>query len=171
MKKGVIYYSLINKMRKVVSSMEIPLTCPRMIHDFAITENYVILPDLPMEVRPDLCIKGKFILQFDTTKPSRYGIMKRNCLNPAQVQWFELPNHYVFHFVNAWEETNDKGEAIIKMFGMTQISINLDFEEEHPFLAGKQAPKLSRFIFNLTTGESSWKVLIEETSMEFPVIE
>ena len=65
-----------------------------------------------------------------------YGVMKRNCLNPDQVQWFELPNHYVFHFVNAWESNNEKGEEIIKMYGMTQTRINIDFEDEHPFLAG-----------------------------------
>jgi len=53
-----------------------------MIHDFMITENYVILPDLPLELRPDLMLKGKFIFQYDEEKPARYGIMKRNCLNP-----------------------------------------------------------------------------------------
>lgn len=57
------------------------------------------------------------------------------------------------------------------MYGMTQTQINIDFEDEHPFLAGQQAPKLSRFTFNLTTNESEWKVMNEEISMEFPVIE
>ena len=49
-----------------------------MIHDFAVTENYVVIPDLPMEFRPDLVMKGNFIFQFDESKPARYGIMKRN---------------------------------------------------------------------------------------------
>ena len=142
-----------------------------MIHDFAVTENYSIFPDLPMEFRPDLCMKGKFIFHFNEEMPARYGIMKRHCQNSEQVQWFELPNHYVFHFVNAWEDVNEKGETIIKLFGCTQTKINIDFEEEHPFLAGKQAPKLSKFVFNLTTGESSWDVLIEDINMEFPIID
>jgi carotenoid cleavage dioxygenase-like enzyme len=77
----------------------------------------------------------------------------------------------VFHYVNAWEEINEKGEEIIKLYGCTQTKIDIDFEEEHPFLAGKQAPKLSRFIFNLTTGEADWKILINDISMEFPVID
>jgi carotenoid cleavage dioxygenase-like enzyme len=38
-------------------------------------------------------------------------------------------------------------------------------------LAGNQAPKLSKFVFNLTTGESSWKILIDDINMEFPVID
>jgi carotenoid cleavage dioxygenase-like enzyme len=112
---------VINKLRKATSSVDIPITSARMIHDFAITESYAIVPDLPMELRPDLCAKeGKFIFHFDQAKPARYGIIKRNSLNPEAVQWFELPNHYVFHFVNAWESTNEKGEIIIKMYGMSQ---------------------------------------------------
>lgn len=82
---GCVHYSLINKMRKVVSNLSIPITSPRMIHDFAITETYAIIPDLPMELRPDLCAQGKFIFHFDQEKPARYGIMKRNCLNPEAV--------------------------------------------------------------------------------------
>jgi carotenoid cleavage dioxygenase-like enzyme len=54
-----------------------------MVHDFIMTENYWIIPDSPMELRPDLTVKeNKFIFSFDKTKPSRYGIMKRNCSNP-----------------------------------------------------------------------------------------
>jgi 9-cis-epoxycarotenoid dioxygenase len=80
--KALIHYSLINKNRKVVSNLKIPISSPRMVHDFAITENYVILPDNPMELRPDMCLQGKFIFQFNHDKPSRYGIMKRHCVNP-----------------------------------------------------------------------------------------
>jgi 9-cis-epoxycarotenoid dioxygenase len=119
-KEGAIHYSVINKDRKVTSNVTIPISSPRMIHDFAITENYAIFPDLPMEMRPDLMIKeSKFIFHFDEKKPARYGIMKRHCLNPDQVQWFELPNHYVFHFVNAWEDVNENGDQIIRLFGCT----------------------------------------------------
>jgi len=78
--KGLIYYSLFNKDRKLLLSTAIPITSPRMVHDFMITENYFIIPDSPMELRPDLCVKeGKFIFQFDGKKSTRYGIMKRQC--------------------------------------------------------------------------------------------
>lgn len=79
--KSGINFSVINKDRKVTSSVSIPLTSPRMIHDFAVTENYAIFPDLPMEFRPDLCMKGKFLFHFNEDMPARYGIMKRNCHN------------------------------------------------------------------------------------------
>jgi len=81
--KGEIHHSVFNKDRKCTSYVTIPITNPRMIHDFMITENYSIMPDLPMELRPDLCFKNKFIFHYDSDKPARYGIMKRHCHNPA----------------------------------------------------------------------------------------
>lgn len=57
-----------------------------MVHDFMITENYIIIPDSPLEFKPEACVKeNKFIFQFDQKAPSRYGVMKRNCQNPNQV--------------------------------------------------------------------------------------
>lgn len=136
--KGAVSYSLFNKDRKLLLSTVIPVTSPRMIHDFIITQNHIIIPDSPMELRPDLTVKeSKFLFQFDKNKPSRYGVMKRNCQNPDQVQWFETPGHMVFHYVNAWEEKAANGDDIIRCFGCTQDSVNIDFEEEHPFLSGK----------------------------------
>ena len=54
-----VHYSLINKLRKVTSSLSIPISSPRMIHDFMITENHVIFPDLPLEFNPPKAVKNK----------------------------------------------------------------------------------------------------------------
>lgn len=70
-------YTVINKNREVVSKMNIPLRSPRMIHDFAITENHVIFPDLPLEFKPDGVFKDKSIFLYNERKLARYGIMKR----------------------------------------------------------------------------------------------
>jgi carotenoid cleavage dioxygenase-like enzyme len=108
--QGKVLYSLFDKDRKLVLRHEIPISGKRLIHDYAITQNYVIIPDLPMEFRPDLtALKSKFLFQFDKTKPSRYGILKRLAKNQKEIKWFEFPAHMVFHFINAWEHKNEKG--------------------------------------------------------------
>ncbi len=43
--------------------------------------------------------------------------MKRNCQNTDQIHWFELPAHMVVHWVNAWEDKNEAGDDIIKLWG------------------------------------------------------
>ena len=99
--------------------------------------------------------------------------MKRNCQNPDQVRWFELPSHMVFHYVNAWEEKNEAGDDIIRCYGAATpgADFNLDFTEEHTFLKGPHLPKLNRFIFNLTTGASEMTPLFEDMRCEFPIID
>jgi len=80
--KGCVHYSLIDKYRKLVSKMDVPITSPRMIHDFGITENYVMIPDMPFEFQPESAVKnGDFVFKYDKTQPSKYGIMKRLCQN------------------------------------------------------------------------------------------
>ena len=49
-----------------------------MIHDFCITENHVILPDLPYEFKIDKAMgEGGFPFVYNTKVPTRYGIMKK----------------------------------------------------------------------------------------------
>tara|TARA_B110000285_G_C14689128_1_gene408246 strand:- start:139 stop:273 length:135 start_codon:yes stop_codon:yes gene_type:complete len=40
----------------------------------------------------------------------------------------------VVHWINAWEEKNNIGEDIIKVWGCYQANVCLDLEDEHPFL-------------------------------------
>lgn len=59
---GSAFYTLFNKDRKMIVKHEIPLASKRMIHDFIMTENYIMIPDLPMEFKPEATVKeSKFI--------------------------------------------------------------------------------------------------------------
>lgn len=113
-----VSYSLFDKNRKMINRVTIPTTTPRMLHDFAITENYIIIPDLPMESNIDKVFnENRLLYQLNVDAPARYGIMKRHCQDPDQTQWFELPYHYCFHYANAWEETNELGQQVIVLWG------------------------------------------------------
>jgi carotenoid cleavage dioxygenase-like enzyme len=101
---AVIHYSLFDKNRKFLSYVKIPISSVRFLHDFSATENYIIIPDLPMEQNPDHCVnESKFIYRLNKDKPARYGFLKRFSQNADDIKWFDLPSHYVFHFGNAWE--------------------------------------------------------------------
>lgn len=106
--------------------------------------------------------------------------MRRDCKDVSEIQWFDLPNHYVFHYANAWEKKAENGDDMIVMFGCAMKEPNLEFRveeadgSEHPFLwedfSNDNRGKLTKFEFNLTTGESSMKLLVDEAS-DFPLID
>ena len=45
----------------------------------------------------------------DYSVGARYGILPRHAKSEKEIIWFTTPSHYVFHFVNSWEEINDQG--------------------------------------------------------------
>jgi carotenoid cleavage dioxygenase-like enzyme len=51
--KPLVYLSVFDKSKKMTDSIQIPISSPRFLHDFLITQNYAIIPDLPLESRPD----------------------------------------------------------------------------------------------------------------------
>lgn len=172
-KQPCVHYSLINKDRKVISSLDCPITSARMIHDFGATENHVIIPDLPLLFDAEQLAQGKSIFSFDKKCPAKYGIMKRLNQDVNQIMWFEFPSHYVFHYVNAWEEKNEAGQTIITLWGAALDDVNLDFYDEHPFHAREDdgfSSKLSRMTFNLATGEKTMEQDFISKSVEFPVV-
>ncbi|KAK1358615.1 hypothetical protein POM88_043089 [Heracleum sosnowskyi] len=86
----------------------ITIADPIMMHDFAITENYAIIMDLPLYFRPkEMVTQKKLIFQFDATKNARFGVLPRYAKNELLIKWFELPNCFIFHNANAWEEGDE----------------------------------------------------------------
>lgn len=124
---------------------------------------------------------------FNKSMSAKYGIMDRHCTDVNQIKWFELPSHFVFHYINAWDSVNDKGEEIVTLFGCSLDNVSLPtehshkeniddpFEQERPFLwephDSDEKQKLTKFTFNMTTGESEMKILMEDLRQDFPVID
>lgn len=50
--KPVVHYSRFDKDRKLLNTVDIKITSVRMLHDFIVTDDYVIIPDLPLEGNP-----------------------------------------------------------------------------------------------------------------------
>jgi carotenoid cleavage dioxygenase len=72
-----------------------------MMHDFNITENYVIFMDLPLALDLELLATG-IPFRFKREIGARLGVMPRNG-SGAEIRWFEIDPCYVFHQVNAWD--------------------------------------------------------------------
>ncbi|KAK4771698.1 hypothetical protein SAY87_032230 [Trapa incisa] len=103
-----ITYRVISKDGYMHDPVPITISDPIMMHDFAITENYAIFMDLPLYFRPKEMVKEKkLIFTFDASKKSRFGVLPRYAKNDHDIRWFELPNCFIFHNANAWEEGDE----------------------------------------------------------------
>lgn len=87
---------------KQIEGIDIPNMV--MMHDFAITRNFVIFMDLPLLFKPQLIASG-MPYQFDAKAGARLGVMPRTGGN-QDVRWFPIDPCYVFHTVNAFEAGN-----------------------------------------------------------------
>ena len=96
--------------------------------------------------------------------------MKRLCQAEEQIQWFDLPNHYIFHYIGSWEEKNDKDEDIVVIWGCSLQTVSIDFYREHPFYGKHIVDEITKITLNMATGKSTFKKFEPCFSGDFPVI-
>jgi carotenoid cleavage dioxygenase len=92
---------------QLVQSTVIDVPGPTMIHDFAITERYVVFMDLPVVFDLALAQAGRMPYRWSDDYGARVGLMPHGGTN-ADVRWFEVAPCYVFHPLNAF----DDGESV-----------------------------------------------------------
>ncbi|KAJ0260519.1 hypothetical protein HA466_0067120 [Hirschfeldia incana] len=146
----------------------VPITIsePIMMHDFAITETYAIFMDLPMYFRPKEMVKEKkMAYKFDPTKKARFGVLPRYAKDELVIRWFELPNCFIFHNANAWDEEDE----------VVLITCRLE-NPDLDMVSGNVKEKQENFInelyemrFNMKTGSASQKKL-SVSAVDFPRI-
>ncbi len=79
-----------------------------MVHDFAITEHYVLFPIFPATIDVGRAMKGGPFIGFDRSLPTHIGVLRRD--QPVtEVRWLSGDPSYVFHPMNAYED----GDAIV----------------------------------------------------------
>ncbi|QXC63486.1 carotenoid oxygenase family protein [Aquihabitans sp. G128] len=100
-----LHFGVVDRHGKLVHYAPVPLPGPRLPHDMAITEHFVVLNDLPMHWDEDLLPRGVHAVRMHD-KPSRLAVVPRRG-GPEDVQWFEADPTYVLHWTNAYEDGDD----------------------------------------------------------------
>lgn len=88
------------------------------LHDYYLTENYLVFPDLSLRFSPGgMFSDEKSPMVFDAEYNMRWGVIKRDHQPGDPVRWFETnqPGH-LWHVVNGWEETREDGGTDIVVF-------------------------------------------------------
>lgn len=84
---------------------KVDLPGPRLPHDMGLTENYVILHDLPVVFSEGGLKRSMWQIHF-ADQPARFGVVPRTGRGD-QIRWFETDSCYIYHVVNAWEDGDE----------------------------------------------------------------
>ncbi|WP_059014717.1 carotenoid oxygenase family protein [Mycobacterium sp. M26] len=150
-------YGAVDKDGNLMHLTDVDLPGPRMPHDMAYTENYVILNDFPLFWDPELLPHGLHLPRFYRDMPSRFAVVPRRG-DLSKVMWFETDPTYVLHFTNAFE---DGDEIVLDGFFQHNPSPSTkgaksleDAAFRYLALDGFES-RLHRWRFNLTTGKAT----------------
>lgn len=141
---------------ELVQSEIIEVKAATMVHDFAITENYVLFLDLPMLWDLEKLGKPGIPITFDKSYGARIGVMPRTGKS-SDVRWFEIEPCYIYHTMNAFE----RGSKIIfhapRMVGYTSVGMK-----------NPPIPKLHRWTIDLTSGTVK-EEQVDDLGVDFPI--
>lgn len=144
---------------------DIDLPGPRLPHDMGLTENYVILHDLPV-VFSEQAIRNRMWQIHVADQPTRFGVVPRK---GGTTKWFEFPTCYIYHVINAWEEGDDVVMAACKMVpnGLKPDPKYGPYAAMADVLALRAQP--FRWRMNMKTGQGR-EEQIDDALSEFPVV-
>jgi len=160
-----VTYYVADSSGQIVHSQPVDIPAGVMMHDFALSRNHAIFLDLPVAFDLDIALAGTgmpFVWRPDNG--ARIGLLDRRMVGTgetAQPRWFDVDPCYVFHVVNAWEESD--GDVVVLDAGRhpSMWSTTPDaFEPCH----------LWRWRFDLRTGAVSEEQL-DEVDHAFPRID
>lgn len=154
------YLSLycINRQGSVIKKWDIEKNNCTMVHDFVLTEKYIVIFDCPVIFDINKLMSGDSVVNWQPELGGRVGVISRD--NGA-VQWFETEPFFVFHFANAYEKEN---EIIVDYVRRESFQFLVNDNDEHTI-----APRLYRAIINMSSGKVKHTQL-DDYMVEFPRI-
>src|SRR5580693_2213860 len=108
---------------KVIRTSNIPVPGGPMMHDFALTERYVVLFDLPVTFSLTAVSAGmKLPYTWNREHPARVGLLPRDG-SAAGVRWLEVDPCWVFHTLNAYDDGDRVVVDLVRYEGSYDVSI------------------------------------------------
>ncbi|KJK61781.1 Retinal pigment epithelial membrane protein [Aspergillus parasiticus SU-1] len=115
----VCYYS-ISPTGKFTEVVWLVAPVVAMIHDFAVTDNWVVFPIIPQVCDIQRMKQGGEHWQWSPETPLYLGIMPRRGAKAGDVKWFQYKNSFPGHTANAYED--EQGHLVIDL-GLSEKNV------------------------------------------------
>lgn len=96
-----VVYHRVDSKGELALSRPIEIPRPIMMHDFAITQDFVLFFDLPLVFSIEAAARGGLPYAFDASAGARIGVLRRDAPE-SPVHWLEIEPCFFFHPLNAW---------------------------------------------------------------------
>lgn len=150
-------YHRIDKQGSWVETKVVDKPYSTMIHDFAMTKNYLVFFDCPAVLDFQAAASGGDLLKWQEELGTRIGIMARGDASQPAI-WLKKAAFFVFHFVNAFEQNN-----LIFVDYVRHNRLGFAIASDEPRLP----PQLYRMTIDLTKKTTEEK-LLTNYGVEFP---
>ena len=138
---------------RLVTSVPVDLPAPVMVHDFAVSRRHVVLFDLPAVFDLAALLAGEPGILWEPGNGARIGVLDRQRPHDP-VRWFEVEPFWMFHVLNAHDESGAAGDAVV-VEGCRADRLNVSFDRSGPSGGPPDAagrPSLHRWRIDLATG-------------------
>jgi carotenoid cleavage dioxygenase len=99
-------YHVVDAAGRLTTSRAVETKGSTMMHDFNLSERFVVFMDLPLVFDVELAMTGKALpYRYDPSYGARLGVLCRDDPH-GEVRWFEIDPCYVFHPLNAHDDGN-----------------------------------------------------------------
>lgn len=161
-------FGVVDRNNRLLNFDKVTLPGPRLPHDMGLTENYLILHDLPVVMTEQGLKRGQWSIEQRRGQPTRFGVVPRMGRG-SEVRWFETEPCYIYHVINAWEE----GDEVV-MHGCRMVPNGIAPDQSYGPYASMVAVLALHAVpcewrMNLKTGAVRTRQLDDRIG-EFPVI-
>ena len=154
-----VWHVVLDKQAHVIREEAVAVSDGPSIHDCAITENHVLVFDLPVTFSMKMLLAGyRFPYAWNERHPARVGLLPRNGSGDSII-WVPVDPCYVFHPANAFETAD--GKVIVDVVA-----------HETMFARSKRGPDSERSRMERWTidpaAEKTTRAVLHDHPQEFP---
>lgn len=152
-------YFRANRDGALIESRIIPVPYPSLIHDFVITEHFLLFPVFPLTLNMERAAKGENPIAWEPALGTRFCVVPRQ--GEGEIRWLRTEACFAFHFMNAYED-----QGLIVVDAVVGDSIP---DDAQPF-QGKEddfPTRLIRWTLDLETGQVG-KEVMDDSLCEMP---
>ena len=156
-----VQHIVIGPAGEVTRTTNIPIPDGPMMHDFALTGNYVVLFDLPVTFSMTAASAGvQLPYTWNPGHQARVGLLPRDG-SAAEVRWLEVDPCWVFHALNAYDDEGGRVVVdVVQYEGAYDVSL----------LSGRGPLSLDRWVLDPAAGKVTHRRL-DDRLQEFPRVD